>query len=126
MSAVVERVSLYYREGRSDKIYEIELIAEEDGRFHVVGYNGRRGAQLVPQPKTQVPVPYATARRIFDNLEHAKLNHPKTPYSLARRETFTKPSVHSNTNMQSATSARESEDQSRETYQANHLDAIEL
>lgn len=126
MSEVVERVRLYYREGRSDKIYEIELIAEDDGRFHVVGYNGRRGAQLVPQPKTQVPVPFATARRIFDNLEQAKLNHRKTPYRLAGRETFTKPSVHSNTNKQPTTSTQMPEEQSNETYQANHLDALEL
>src|ERR1041384_2329746 len=118
MSEVVERVKLYYREGRSDKVYEIELIAEDDGLFRVVGYNGRRGARLGPQPKTQFPVPYATACRIFDNLEHAKLNHRKTPYRLAGRETFNKPSPTAKTDEQPS--------QPAQAYQANHLDALEL
>ena len=126
MSEVVERVKLFYREGRSDKVYEIALIAEEDGRFHVVGYNGRRGAQLVPQPKTQFPVPYATARRIFDNLEQAKLNHRKTPYRLAGRETFNGQSPGGNPDDHPAQPAQAREGQPTDAYQANHLDALEL
>ena len=125
MREVVERVKLFYREGRSDKVYEIELIAEDDGLFHVVGYNGRRGAQLVSQPKTQFPVPYATARRIFNNLEQAKLNHRKTPYRLAGRETLDNPS--SSNNMDNHTSpTNTTRAQPTEAYQANHLDALEL
>jgi hypothetical protein len=126
MSEVVERVKLFYREGRSDKVYEIELIAEDDGIFHVVGYNGRRGAQLVPQPKTQFPVPYATARRIFDNLEQAKLNHRKTPYRIAGRETFNRLSPVVNTVERPSPPAHAPEEQAAETYQAGHLDALEL
>ncbi|MFL6229185.1 MAG: hypothetical protein ACJ741_10430 [Pyrinomonadaceae bacterium] len=126
MSEVVERVKLFYREGRSDKVYEIELIAEEDGRFHVVGYNGRRGAQLVAQPKTQFPVHYAAARRIFDNLEHAKMNHRKTPYRLAGRETFNQQSPAANTEDQLSQPTNKPKEQPAETYQANHLDALEL
>ena len=126
MSEVVERVKLFYREGRSDKVYEIELIAEDDGLFHVVGYNGRRGAQLVAQPKTQFPVPYATARRIFDNLEQAKLNHRKTPYRLAGRETFNQPRSSENTDNQPSQPKHTPEEQPTEAYQANHLDALEL
>jgi hypothetical protein len=126
MSEVVERVKLFHREGRSDKVYEIELIAEDDGRFHVVGYNGRRGAQLVPQPKTQFPVPYVTARRIFDNLEQAKLNHRKTPYRLAGRETFNQPSPTVNRDDQPSQPTPAPKEQPTEAYQANHLDALEL
>ncbi len=84
--ALIEKVCLYYREGASDKVYEIHLTQEEDG-FRVTGYNGRRGAKLVAQSKTPKPVPYRTARYIFDNLEAAKLNHRKTPYRVASRET---------------------------------------
>jgi len=126
MSEVVERVKLFYREGRSDKVYEIELIAEDDGLFRVVGYNGRRGTRLVPQPKTQFPVPYASARRIFDNLEHAKLNHRKTPYRIAGRETFNKPSSSANTDDQPSQPTHTPTEQPSESYQANHLDALEL
>lgn len=130
MSEVIERVKLYYREGRSDKVYEIELISEGNGLFHVIGYNGRRGNQLVAQPKTRFAVPYATARRIFDQLEQAKLCHRKTPYKFAERETFNtlndkltkddklanKPDVVSATVQEQAT----------DTYQAVNLDALEF
>ncbi|MET0645878.1 MAG: hypothetical protein ABW208_04605 [Pyrinomonadaceae bacterium] len=126
MSEVVERVKLFYREGRSDKVYEIELIAEGDGLFHVVGYNGRRGARRVAQPKTQFPVPYATARRIFDNLEQAKLNHRKTPYRISGRETFNTQSLVANTDAPPPSPTRAPKEQSAETYQASHLNALEL
>ena len=126
MSEVVERVKLFHREGRSDKGYEIELIAEDDGLFHVVGYNGRRGAQLVAQPKTQFPLPYATARRIFDNLEQGKLNHRRTPYRLTGRETFNRPGPAANADAQPPSPTHAPKDQSAETYQASHLDALEL
>lgn len=126
MSDVVERVKLFYREGRSDKVYQIELIAEDEGLFHVVGYNGRRGARFVAQPKTQVPVPYATARRIFDNLEQAKLNHRKTPYRVEGRETFNERGTISNAENQPAQPAPASEAQPADSYRAAHLDALEL
>ena len=126
MSEVVERVKLFHREGRSDKVYEIELIAEDDGLFRVVGYNGRRGARLVPQPKTQYPVPYATARRIFDNLERTKLSHRKTPYRLSGRETFNRPSPVANTAEATPLPAPTPNEQPTEAYQADRLDALEF
>ncbi len=88
--ALVEKVCLYYREGTSDKGYEIHLTQEEDG-FCVTGYNGRRGTKLAAQPKTLKPVPLRTARYVFDNLEAAKLNHRRTPYRVASRERFDAP-----------------------------------
>lgn len=123
MSVVVERVRLCHRAGRSDKVYEIELIAEEDGRFHVVGYNGRRGAQLVAQPKTQRAVPFITARRIFDALEHAKLNHRKTPYHLVERRVFAP--VNNPTPLPVASEYNKSLP-TRDDYRAPHLDALEF
>src|SRR3982750_3938599 len=83
--ALIEKVCLYYRDGTSDKVYEIHLTEEEDG-YRVTGYNGRRGTKLVAQPKTPRPVPYRTARYIFDNLEASKLNHRRTPYRVTSRE----------------------------------------
>jgi bifunctional non-homologous end joining protein LigD len=126
MSEVVERVKLFHREGRSDKVYEIELVADGDGLFHVVGYNGRRGARLVAQPKTQFPVPYATARRIFDNLEQAKLNHRKTPYRLSGRERFDRPTPAADTAEQPSQPTHIPKERHAESYQADHLDALEL
>ena len=133
MPKIVERVSLYYREGRSDKVYVIELAEETPGKFSVTGYNGRRGSQLVAQPKTATPVTLTEARRIFNQLESAKINHPKTPYKIAERQTTTtagakqketkSPSV-SPVGEQAVETAQQQT--SSEGYRANHLDALEF
>lgn len=117
---LIEKVCLFYREGASDKVYEIHLTQEEDG-FCVTGYNGRRDTKLVAQPKTPRPVPYRTARYIFDNLEAAKLNHRKTPYHIASRETVA--------NKNDTTRCNETSTQEVEpphSYAAQFLDALEL
>ena len=128
MSRVVERVKLFYREGKSDKVYLIELIEEEEGLYKVIGYNGRRGARLVPQPKTPVPVSLNTARQIFNNLEQSKLNHRKTPYRIAERSSpSTNPLPVSEKPTSSPTKvveppAGKGEDQ----YEPRFLDALEI
>lgn len=88
MTRVIERVRLQYqdRAKNSDKVYEIHIIEEDDGAFRVIGYNGRRGARLTPQPKTPLPVSYRTARDIFDKLQNTKLCHPRTPYRIVDRD----------------------------------------
>ena len=132
MSKIVERVSLYYREGRSDKVYVIELAEESQGKFSVTGYNGRRGSQLVAQPKTSTPVTLTEARRIFNQLESAKINHPKTPYKIAERQTTTtagaKQKEAKSLSVSSAGEQAETTQQqpSPEGYRANHLDALEF
>ena len=126
MSQVIERVKLFYRQGRSDKVYEIELIAEGSGLFHVVGYNGRRGAQLVAQPKTRGPVPLATARRIFHQLEQAKLNHPRTPYQCDGRQTFPLTSDAPPMSKPPAPAVSALVSPTNTAYHAAHLDALEL
>ena len=121
--ALIEKVCLYYREGTSDKVYEIHLTQEEDG-YRVTGYNGRRGAKLVAQPKTPRPVPYRTARYIFDNLEASKLNHPRTPYRVASRET---PASANEKTRGADTSDHQTENKKEgQGYAARFLDAIEL
>lgn len=133
MSKIVERVRLNYREGTSDKVYVIELTEESPGKFSVTGYNGRRGAQLVAQPKTSAPVSLTEARRIFDGLESAKLNHPKTPYKIAERQTGTTttgtkqkeggvPSAAVSTSVAETSTQQPSSDD----YRASHLDALEF
>ena len=122
--ALVEKVCLYYREGTSDKVYEIHLTQEEDG-YRVTGYNGRRGTKLVAQPKTPRPVPYRTARYIFDNLEASKLNHRRTPYRVASREN---PASANEKTSTADTSGRQagSKKEEQQGYAARFLDAIEL
>lgn len=124
--ALIEKVCLFYREGTSDKVYEIHLTEDEDG-FCVTGYNGRRGTKLVAQSKTPKPVPYRTARYIFDNLEATKLNHRKTPYHIASRETAANKN---DTARRNETSNQEAgmkpEAESPHSYAAQFLDALEL
>ena len=133
MSKMVERVRLYYREGTSDKVYVVELTEESPGKFSVTGYNGRRGAQLVAQPKTSAPVSLTEARRIFNGVESAKLNHPKTPYKIAERQTGTTTTTGTKQKEgvappAAAISVAETSTQqpSSEDYRASHLDALEF
>ena len=128
--ALVEKVCLYYREGTSDKVYEIHLTQEEDDDeqgFRVTGYNGRRGTKLVAQPKTPLPVPYRTARYIFDNLEAVKLNHRRTPYRVASRERFDVPAnPDASTSSPMATPPHTENESPAGTYSATHLEALEF
>jgi hypothetical protein len=128
VSKVIERVKLFYREGKSDKIYVIELIEEDEGQYSVVGYNGRRGARLVPQPKTPVPVSLNTARHIFNNLEQSKLNHRQTPYQIAERSS---PSTNPLPANEKPTLSPDKVEESRggkseDLYEPSFLDALEI
>src|SRR4051812_38324467 len=122
--ALIEKVCLFYREGASDKVYEIHLTEEEEG-YRVTGYNGRRGTKLVAQPKTPRPVPYRTARYIFDNLEAPKLNPRRTPYHVASRET---PASANEKTCAADTKCRQAEikKEEQQEYAARFLDVIEL
>lgn len=73
-----EHISLYYRDGSSDKRYDVTLRAEGD--LWVVNFAyGRRGATLKPGTKTSQPVDYAKARKIYDKLVSSKTADGYTP-----------------------------------------------
>lgn len=63
----MEQTTLYYREDSSDKVYQAGIIPQENGYVVEFAY-GRRGATLQTGTKTQTPVAYAEARRIYDKL----------------------------------------------------------
>ncbi|MFT3682522.1 MAG: WGR domain-containing protein [Ferruginibacter sp.] len=65
---------LYFKEGNSDKVYEIDLCDVGNGKFVVNFRYGRRGAQLKEGSKTPVPVSLAEAEKIFDAVETEKIN----------------------------------------------------
>ena len=70
MNAVSEttpRVSLYYREGSSDKVYQA-AIKPAGNQFVVTFAYGRRGATLTTGTKPSAPVDYATAQKIYVKL----------------------------------------------------------
>ena len=73
-----ERVTLYYREGSSDKIYQAAL--EPSGSGFVVNFcYGRRGSTLSTGTKTSQPVGFAEAKKIFDKLVREKTAKGYTP-----------------------------------------------
>ena len=66
-----ERITLYYREGSSDKVYQASI--EPQGDLFVVNFAyGRRGSTMSTGTKTQTPVDYESAKRIYDKLVREK------------------------------------------------------
>ena len=72
------RISLYFREGHSDKVYQAAIEPEGD-LFRVTFAYGRRGSTLSTGTKTSAPVPYATAKLIFGKLVQEKTAKGYTP-----------------------------------------------
>lgn len=72
MNAVTsERITLYYREGTSDKVYQA-AIEPKDDQFVVNFAYGRRGATLTTGTKTSAPVDYDTAKATYAKLVREK------------------------------------------------------
>ena len=67
----MQSTTLYFREGSSDKIYRAAL-EERDGGYVVNFAYGRRGSTLNTGTKTNTPVSFDDARRIYDKLVKEK------------------------------------------------------
>jgi bifunctional non-homologous end joining protein LigD len=67
----LENITLYYREGSSDKIYQCSI--KPQGDLFVVNFAyGRRGSTLNTGTKTSSPVEYDEAKAIYDKLVQEK------------------------------------------------------
>jgi bifunctional non-homologous end joining protein LigD len=74
----MQQITLYYREGSSDKIYQASIEGQAGG--HVVNFAfGRRGTALSTGTKTQAPVSLEKAKAIFDKLVKEKQAKGYTP-----------------------------------------------
>lgn len=85
---LLEQVTLLFQEGKSDKVYEVDLLEVSPGQCVVNFRYGRRGTALKDGSRTPVPVSQAEARRVFDKLVQSKLDSgylrggaPGTPVS---------------------------------------------
>jgi bifunctional non-homologous end joining protein LigD len=67
-----EHITVYFKQGRSDKVYTAALEEVEHNRFVVNFAYGRRGATLKTGTKTTTPVEYAAAKNIYDKLVRSK------------------------------------------------------
>jgi bifunctional non-homologous end joining protein LigD len=74
----MEKITLYYRQGSSDKVYQA-AIEPRDGGYVVVFAYGRRGTTLQTGVKTQAPVDYVEAKCIYDKLVREKTAKGYTP-----------------------------------------------
>jgi len=78
LDAPPERITLYYSEGSSDKIYQAGIEPSDTGFIVTFAY-GRRGSTLQTGTKTDAPVDYAAAKKIFDKLVQDKTKKGYTP-----------------------------------------------
>jgi len=67
-----ESITLYYREGPSDKVYTA-ILRQEQGGWLVDAQWGRRGSTMQTGTKTNSPVPYESAKKIYDKLVSSKM-----------------------------------------------------
>ncbi len=66
-----ESITLFYKQEKSDKVYKASLEEKEDGFIVNFAY-GRRGSTLKTGTKTQTPVVYEKAKKIYDKLITSK------------------------------------------------------
>ncbi len=69
---LVRQIVLHFREGTSDKVYEVDLCELGVDRFVVNFRFGRRGAKLQDGSKTPLPVDRKTADKVYDALVREK------------------------------------------------------
>ncbi|TYA92376.1 WGR domain-containing protein [Seonamhaeicola marinus] len=69
---LIKQKTLYFSEGKSDKVYEVDLCDSGSDLFIVNFRYGRRGANLREGTKTVFPVSYDEALQIFSKLITSK------------------------------------------------------
>lgn len=73
-----EKISLYYKDAKSDKEYHAQLASEGDG-FIVTFQYGPRGGTLTAGRKTATAVDHAAAKKVYDKLVKEKMGKGYTP-----------------------------------------------
>jgi predicted DNA-binding WGR domain protein len=69
---IQQQKTLYFTEGKSDKVYEVDLC-ESGSNLYVVNFRyGRRGSTLREGTKTIFPVAYEEAMKIYNKLVESK------------------------------------------------------
>lgn len=71
---LIQQSKLYFKEGNSDKVYEIDLCQLSDNEYIVNFRYGRRGSNLKAGTKTPEAVSHQKAESIFFDLEKEKRN----------------------------------------------------
>jgi len=74
-----DRVTLYYREGSSDKVYQAWVAPAAEGLYTVEFAYGRRGSTLKTGTKTQQPLSHNETHQILWKLVRQKMDKGYTP-----------------------------------------------
>ncbi|GAA4110905.1 hypothetical protein GCM10022393_08260 [Aquimarina addita] len=89
-----EQITLYFKQGGSDKVYKAHL-EEKDGMYIVNFAYGRRGATLKTGTKTQSGVVYEKAKKIYDKLVNDKSAKGYVPDENSTKYVYAEDQVHS-------------------------------
>ena len=81
---LVKQTKLVFHEGRSDKVYEIDLCEVGTNQFVVNFRYGKLGGPLKDGSKTVAPVKRDEADRVFDKLVRSKVDSGYVDASTAR------------------------------------------
>jgi len=74
---LVKKIRLVFKEGNSDKVYEVDLVELPGGdpaRYLVNFRYGRRGSALREGTKTVQPIPLAEAEKVYESVVVSKTN----------------------------------------------------
>jgi predicted DNA-binding WGR domain protein len=71
---LIQRKTLVYQAGNSDKVYEVDLAEVAPDRYMVNYRYGKRGGNLREGAETVSAVPLAEAEKVFDRLIRSKLS----------------------------------------------------
>ncbi|HKO52828.1 MAG TPA: WGR domain-containing protein [Polyangiaceae bacterium] len=80
---IVDQARLGFREGNSDKVYEVDLVEVATAQYVVNFRYGRRGTALRDGTKTPLPISLERARSLFTALVAEKTNRGYQPISGA-------------------------------------------
>ncbi len=88
---LIQRTTLAYQAGNSDKVYEVDLCQVATDRY-VVNYRyGKRGGNLREGTETVAAVPLAEAQRVFDRLVRSKVTKGYQEIGIAAPEPVVAP-----------------------------------
>lgn len=73
LGAAGDHVSLWFREGTSDKVYHIHIDRDGDDTYTVRARWGRRGRQHLEEQVKAQGVPLARAQAVYDELLRSKI-----------------------------------------------------
>jgi len=68
---IKESIALFFKDERSDKVYNAELVEQSTGCIVNFAY-GKRGNSLTTGTKTKEPVTYEVAKKAYDKLVNSK------------------------------------------------------